>query len=32
MMAFEGEVSARDEVDFCIGQVALESIGSSRDE
>jgi hypothetical protein len=32
MMAFEGEVSAGDKMDFCIGQVALESFGSSRDE
>ena len=32
MMAFKGEVAAGDEVDFGIGQVTLESIGSSRDE
>jgi len=32
MMAFKGEVSAGDEVDFGIGQVTLESIGSSRDD
>ena len=32
MMAFEGEVTAGDEVDFCIGQVTFESIGSSGDE
>ena len=32
MMAFEGEVSAGDEMDFGIGQVALEGFGSSRDE
>ena len=32
MMAFEGKVSAGDEMDFGIGQVALEGIGSSRDE
>jgi len=32
MMAFKGEVSARDEMDFGIGQVTLESIGSGWDE
>ena len=32
MMAFEGKVSAGDEMDFGIGQVALEGFGSSGDE
>ena len=32
MMAFESEVSAGYKVYLCIGQVALESIGSGRNE
>ena len=31
-MAFEGEVTAGDEVDLDIGHIALEGIGSGRDE
>lgn len=32
MVAFEGEVAAGHEVDFGVGQVAAESLGSGRDE
>ena len=32
MMAFEGEMSAGYEMDFGIGHIALEGIGSGRDE
>ena len=32
VMAFEGEVTAGDEVDLDIGHIALEGIGSGRDE
>ena len=32
MMAFKGEVTAGYEMDFSIGNVALEGLGSSRDE